>query len=140
VQVAGDQGTVRIEGSLVFDHFAVHAAKKVIITAEQIVPEEYLRREPNRNQIPCTSVDMIVEVPWGSHPGQLLNFYDMDIPFLMDYVGKAKTAEGFKTWADNWIYGLKDHEAYLDKLGASRLEKMRSLPPFGYRPRKKGGA
>ncbi|MGI6488705.1 MAG: hypothetical protein ACOX2B_10435 [Syntrophothermaceae bacterium] len=85
VQQAGEQGTVRIDGSLTFDHFAVHAARKVIITAEQVVPEEYLRQDPNRNQIPCTAVDMVVEVPWGGHPGQVYNFYDMDIPFLQDY-------------------------------------------------------
>jgi glutaconate CoA-transferase subunit A len=139
VQYAGEEGTARIDGSLVFDHFAAHGAAKVIITAEQVVPEEYLRRDPNRNQIPCTSVDMVVEVPWGGHPGQVLNFYDMDIPFLMDYVGKAKTEAGFKEWADSWVYGLKGHDDYLNKLGASRLEKLRAIPPFGYRPRPKGG-
>ena len=140
VQYVGEEGTVRIDGSLVFDHFAAHAAKKVIITAEQVVPEEYLRRDPNRNQIPCTSVDMVVELPWGAHPGQLLNFYDMDIPFLTEYVGKARTEEGFREWADSWVFGVKDHMEYLDKLGASRLEKIRALPPFGYRPRMRGGS
>ena len=140
VQYVGEEGTVRIDGSLVFDHFAAHAARKVIITAEQVVPEEYLRRDPNRNQIPCTSVDMVVELPWGAHPGQLLNFYDMDIPFLTEYVGKARTEEGFREWADSWVFGVKDHMEYLDKLGASRLEKIRALPPFGYRPRMRGGS
>jgi glutaconate CoA-transferase subunit A len=140
VQYVGEDGTVRIDGSLVFDHFAAHAARKVIITAEQVVPEEYLRRDPNRNQIPCTSVDMVVELPWGAHPGQLLNFYDMDIPFLTEYVGKARTEEGFREWADSWVFGVKDHMEYLDKLGASRLEKIRALPPFGYRPRMRGGS
>jgi len=135
-QYAGEDGTVRIDGSLVFDHYGAHAAKKVIVTAEQVVPEEYLRRDPNRNQIPCTSVDMVVEMPWGAHPGQLLNFYDMDIPFLTEYVTKAKTEEGFSEWADTWVFGVKNHLEYLDKLGASRLEKLRSKPPFGYRPRK----
>ena len=74
VQQVGEEGTVRIDGSLTFDHYAVHAAKKVIVTAEQVVPEEYLRRDLIANQIPCTSVDMIVEVPWGGHPGQVYNF------------------------------------------------------------------
>jgi len=140
VQQAGEEGTSRIEGSLAFDHYFIHAANKVIITAEQVVPEEYLRRDPNRNQIPCTSVDMVVELPWGAHPGQLLNFYDMDIPFLTEYVGKARTEEGFREWADSWVFGVKNHLEYMDKLGASRLEKIRALPPFGYRPRMRGGS
>lgn len=138
VQYAGEEGTARIDGSLVFDHFAVHAAKKVIVTAEQVVPEEYLRRDPNRNQIPATSVDMVVEVPWGAHPGQLYNFYDMDVPFLRDYVQKARTQKGFEEWADTWIFSVKDHHGYLNKLGAARLEKLRAVPPFGYRPRNRG--
>jgi glutaconate CoA-transferase subunit A len=82
---------------------------------------------------------MVVEVPWGGHPGQVHNFYDMDIPFIMDYVGKAKTEAGFQEWADSWVYGPKSHDDYLNKLGASRLEKLRAIPPFGYRPRPKGG-
>lgn len=135
VQYAGDEGTVRIDGSLVFDHFMAHAADKVIITAEQVVPEEYLRRDPNRNQIPCTSVDMIVEVPWGAHPGQVYNFYDLDIPFIQNYTTKGTTEEGYQEWADTWIFGCKDHDEYMDKLGASRLDKLRAIPPFGYRPR-----
>jgi len=139
VQQAGEEGTARIDGSLVFDHFAVHAAKKVIVTAEQVVPEEYLRRDPNRNQIPATSVDMVVEVPWGAHPGQVYNYYDMDIPFLMEYAKKALTQQGFEEWADEWIFSVKDHYGYLNKLGAARLEKLRAIPPFGYRPRMRGG-
>lgn len=139
VQQAGEEGTVRIDGSLTFDHFAVHGAKKVIITAEQVVSEEFLRRDPNRNQIPCTSVDMVVEAPWGAHPGQVYNFYDMDIPFLQDYAKHCATEEGFQQWADTWIYSTKNHEGYLDKLGAARLERLRAIPPYGYRPRKQGG-
>ena len=139
VQQVGEEGTVRIDGSLTFDHYAVHAAKKVIVTAEQVVPEEYLRRDPNRNQIPCTSVDMIVEVPWGGHPGQVYNFYDMDIPFLKEYAQGCVTEEGFNQWADKWIFDAKDHEGYLERLGATRLEKLRSIPPYGYKPRRQGG-
>ena len=52
VPVAGEEGTSRISGSLAFDHYFIHAARRVIVTAEQVVPEDYLRRDPNRNQIP----------------------------------------------------------------------------------------
>lgn len=139
VQMVGEEGTVRIDGSLTHDHFAALSARKVIVTAEKIVPESYIRQDPNRNCIPCTSVDMVVELPWGAHPGQVYNYYDMDIPFLQEYAQACTTQEGFDKWADIWIFGCKEHEAYLDKLGASRLEKLRALPPYGYVPRNKGG-
>jgi glutaconate CoA-transferase subunit A len=136
VQQAGEEGTSRVEGSLAFDHYFIHAAKKVIITAEQVVPEEYLRRDPNRNQIPCTSVDMVVEIPWGGHPSQVQSFYDVDIAFIRDYVNMAKSDSGFHEWVDEWIFKIRSRDEYLDKLGASRLENLRAIPPYGYRPRK----
>ncbi len=133
--IAGEQGTARISGSLAFDHYFIHAARTVIITTEQIVPEEYMRREPNRNQIPSTAVDMVVEIPWGGHPSQVPGCYDTDISFIRDYVAAAKTEEGFEKWAGEWIYGVTSRDQYLDKLSASRLEKLRVPSPVGYRSR-----
>jgi len=133
--IAGEQGTARISGSLAFDHYFIHAARTVIITTEQIVPEEYMRREPNRNQIPSTAVDMVVEIPWGGHPSQVPGCYDTDISFIRDYVAAAKTEEGYEQWAGEWIFGVKSRDQYLDKLGASRLEKLRVSSPVGYRSR-----
>jgi glutaconate CoA-transferase subunit A len=130
--VAGELGTARISGSLAFDHYFIHAAKTVIITTEQIVPEEYLRREPNRNQIPCTAVDMVVEIPWGGHPSQVPGCYDTDISFIRNYAEAAKTSEGFDMWAEEWIFDVASRDQYLDKLGASRLTKLRSAAPWGY--------
>jgi glutaconate CoA-transferase subunit A len=135
VQQAGEEGTCRVEGSLAFDHYFIHAANKVIITAEQVVPEAYLRRDPNRNQVPCTSVDLVVEMPWGGHPSQVQSFYDVDVAFIQDYVRMARSSSGFLEWVDEWIINMGSRDEYLDKLGASRLESLRTIPPYGYRPR-----
>lgn len=133
--MAGEAGTARITGSLAFDHYFIHAARTVIVTTEQIVPEEYLRRDPNRNQIPSTAVDMVVEVPWGGHPSQVPGCYDTDIPFIRDYVTAAKTEEGFEKWSREWIYEITSRNQYLDKIGASRLQKLRASTPMAYRTR-----
>lgn len=135
VQQAGEDGTGRIEGSLAFDHYFIHAAKMVILTAEQIVPEAYLRRDPNRNQIPCTSVDMVVEIPWGGHPSQVQGFYDVDMPFIKEYVKAAKTGAGLESWVHEWVFSMNTHDEYLDRIGAARLQYLRAIPPYGYRPR-----
>lgn len=136
VQQAGEKGTARITGSLAFDHYFVHAARKIIITAEQVVPEEYLRRDPNRNQIPCTAVDMVVHVPWGGHPSQVPGFYDVDMDFIKEYAAAARGEDSFNRWVDEWIHGIDSREEYLDRLGASRLQRLRVNPPFGYRQRR----
>lgn len=134
-QMAGEQGTARITGSLAFDHYFIHAARTVIITTEQIVPEAYLRRDPNRNQIPCTAVDMVVEIPWGGHPSQVPDCYDTDIPFIRDYVASARTASAFESWVQEWILEPASRDQYLDRLGAARLERLRASSPLGYRSR-----
>mgnify|MGYP005847267413 CR=1 FL=1 len=135
VQQAGPRGTARIEGSLAFDHYFIHAARRVIVTAEQVVPEEYLRRDPNRNQIPSTAVDLVVEVPWGGHPSQVPGCYDIDTPFIREYAAAARSPAGFAAWVEEWVYGVESHDQYLDRLGAARLERLRAVPPFGFRPR-----
>ncbi len=135
VQQAGEDGTGRIEGSLAFDHYFIHASKRVILTAEQVVPESYLRRDPNRNQIPCKSVDMVVEIPWGGHPSQVQGFYDVDMPFIREYVKAAKTQAGLESWVHEWVFAINAHDEYLDRIGAARLQYLRSIPPYGYRPR-----
>ncbi|MEQ8176621.1 MAG: CoA-transferase [Syntrophomonadaceae bacterium] len=133
--MAGEQGTARINGSLAFDHYFIHAARTVIITTEQIVPEDYLRRDPNRNQIPGTAVDMVVELPWGGHPSQVPGCYDTDISFIREYVAAAHSEEGCQQWLQEWVYGIHSRDQYLDKIGASRLEKLRTATPVAYRPR-----
>lgn len=134
-QMAGCEGTARISGSLAFDHFFIHAAKTVIVTTEQIVPESYLRRDPNRNQIPCTAVDMVVEVPWGGHPSQVPGCYDTDIAFIREYATSARHEQAFEQWVKEWVLDVDSREQYLDKLGAARLESLRSVEPWGYRSR-----
>lgn len=131
----GTEGTCRIDGNPGFDQYAAFASDKVIITAEEIVPEELLRQDPNRNYIPCTQVDMIVHVPWGAHPTLNPGYYDLDMEFIMRYQKAAETEEGFQAWADEWIYQIKDHYQYLEKLGVRRLHNLTAVKPFGFRPR-----
>jgi len=35
-------------------------------------------------------------------------------------------------WAEEWIFDVASRDQYLDKLGASRLTKLRSAAPWGY--------
>lgn len=62
----------------------------------------------------------------GSASTGAYGYYDVDGPFIREFAAASKTDEGFATWADEWVYGVKDHEEYLNKLGVSRLEKLRA--------------
>jgi glutaconate CoA-transferase subunit A len=78
---------------------------------------------------------MVVEVPWGGHPSQVQGFYDVDMPFIRKYVTAAKTAAGLEKWVHEWVFAINTHDEYLDRIGAARLQYLRSIPPYGYRPR-----
>lgn len=135
VGMVGTEGTCRIEGTPGFDQFAAFAGDRVIVTAEEIVPEEYLRRDPNRNYVPCSQVDMIVHVPWGAHPTISHGYYDLDMEFLINYKQAAASEEGFARWADEWIFSIKEQSDYIDKLGAKKMQQLTAIKPFGFKPR-----
>lgn len=127
VQKIGEQGTVRIEGQRFGCVEAMKAADKLIVVAEEIVPESELRREPTANVLPHFRVDAIVECPYGAHPTGVFGYYDMDAAFMSDYHrNHSRTQESFDRWADEWIFGVKDHTEYLNKLGAETLQNLRA--------------
>ena len=51
---------------------------------------------------------------------------------LKEYGAASKTDEDFKAFLDKYVYGVKDHYEYLDKIGASRLLKLKTVPGYGY--------
>ena len=132
VQKASINGTCSIEGDEFHDIDVAIAARKVIVLAEEIVSEEEIRRDPAKNSIPQFCVDAVVHVPYGTHPSQLYNYYDYDADFYKMYDKVTKTDEDFEKFIQEWVIDVKDHEGYLNKLGASRLCKLRVVPGFQY--------
>jgi glutaconate CoA-transferase subunit A len=106
--------------------------------AEEIVPEEYLRRNADQNTIPSFEVDYILECPFGAHPTGMFGRYDVDGNFLKDFYGRTRTQEGFDDFAKEWIFGM-DHLSYLEKLGWPRMLNLKANTALNYSPRKKKG-
>jgi glutaconate CoA-transferase subunit A len=135
VQQVGEEGTVRVAGQLYSDPEACRAADITIVLAEEIVPEEYLRRNADHNTIPTFEVDYILECPFGAHPTGMFGKYDVDGAFLKDFYSKTRTQEGFDAFAKEWIHGL-DHISYLEKLGWPRMLNLKANTALNYKPRK----
>lgn len=135
VQQVGEEGTVRVNGQLYSDPEVARAADITIVMAEEIVPEEYLRRNADQNTIATFEVDHILECPFGAHPTGMFGKYDVDGAFLKDFYTNTRTQEGFDAFAKEWIFGL-DHIAYLEKLGWQRMLNLRANTALNYRPRK----
>lgn len=130
--MVGDEGTVRVLSQSYNDADVIKAADKVIVICEEIVPDSYLRQEPTQNIASGYEIDYVVECPWAAHPTGSQSYYDCDADFLRDFNAKTRTQKDFDKWAQEWIFGVNNQEEYLEKLGVTRLEKLRASIALGY--------
>jgi len=132
-QVVDAQGTVRIYGQNFGDEQQAKCAKKLIVTCEETVEPEVLREYPEHNIIPFFRVDAIVRAPYGAHPYACYRYYDYDPEFLGLYHKRARDDETFEEFLDEYVYGIKDWEEYLEKIGGDeKLRKLKADKKLGY--------
>mgnify|MGYP002648388725 FL=1 len=110
----------------------VVAAKKVIVTCEELVSNDVIRRDPTLTKIPCFAVDAVCEVPYGAFPTQCYGYYDYDNAFLKAYGSASKTEEDFKAFLNEYVYDIKDNAEFLEKIGINRLLKLKVSDGYGY--------
>lgn len=128
VHRADKYGNCQIDGNIPNDIEIAHAAKKVIITAEKIVPESDFQKRPDQTKIPFFVVDAVVEVPYGSHPNQVPYAYSFDENHWMEWLKASKTDEGVKEYLDKFVHSIRNHHEYLEKIGGlSVLRKLEHI-------------
>jgi len=111
------------------DVFGAWGSKNgVIVSAEKIVPTEYIRRHSHLVRIPSYMVKAVCEVPYGAHPGGMTNcglpefeHYFDDYDLVTDVRLASRDEEKFLKWIKYWILDSKDHNEYLAKVGRDRL-------------------
>lgn len=133
-QLAGEKGTARIIGPLGGDIEEAYSARKVILTCDQLVSEDYMGRDPNANQIPHHIVDAIIPLPYACHPVSSYLNYDYDATFLREFHTAMGDDAKRDKWLEEWVYNIRDHWHYLEKLGSERLSKLRANPAYAYNP------
>jgi glutaconate CoA-transferase, subunit A len=131
-QYVGDDGTVRIKGLTFADIEQAKAADAVIVTCEEIVPKSFIRLDPDQNSLPPFLIDAIVRLPYGAHPTACRLFYDYDVKHLNMYKRMAGDDAGFREYLDEWVFGVTDHQGYLDKIGGWGLMSIKADPIIGY--------
>ncbi len=132
VQMIGEKGTVRVDGQVFSDEEAIKASKKVIVIAEHIVTEEYIRREPTRNLIAPHQISYIVEQPWGAHPTGCFGFYEADGAFIREYFKASRSQNTMDAWIKEWVIDVPNFIAYLTKLGINKMMNLKANPALGY--------
>ena len=116
---------MRIKGLTFADLEQCKAASAVVVTCEEIVPDDYLRLDPDHNALPPFLVDAVVPVPYGAHPTACPYFYDYDPQHLNLYKAAAKDDDAWAAYLDEWVYGVESWDAYLDKVGGAQLARIR---------------
>ena len=125
VQRADANGNAHLWGIIGEQKEAAFAAKKVILTAEEIVDESVIRSDPNRTMIPGIVVSAVCHVPFACHPSYAQGYYDRDNEFYLAWDKVSSSVESVKSWLDEWVYGVKDREEYWQKLGAETHERLK---------------
>ncbi len=124
-------GNARLFGALCTDPEMATAANHVIMTTEKVIPSEAIRTYPNLTEIPYAAVDCLVEQPFASHPGAVYGNYwfDMDHIRMFRNAGeefrKTGSKEALQKYYDEYVFGVADHNEFLEKIGFRTLQKLR---------------
>jgi len=125
VHRADKYGNAQIDGISGFATEMSRACKTLIVSTEKIIDSEEIRRYPDRTIIPYYLVDAVVEAPFGSHPGEMCYMYERDEDQLREWVKAAETPDTTQAYLNKYIYGVKDHQEYLELVGWERLNNLR---------------
>jgi glutaconate CoA-transferase subunit A len=103
-QKGDEYGNVRIEGPFYEDVIKAKAAKKVVVTVEELIPNSEIRKMPEATTLPHFIVDAVVEAPGGAYPCSCFNYYDPDYDHIKEYL-KLAAKDRFQEYLDNHVYG-----------------------------------
>lgn len=118
-------GNAQIDGISGYAFELARACKRLIISTEEIIPTDEIRRAPERTIIPYYLVDAVVHAPFGSHPGEMTGLYERDEEMIREWAEASKTVEGTQAYLKKYVYDLPNHAAYLELVGQARLEKLK---------------
>ena len=121
-------GNAHVYGASVSDQDLAKASKRVVLTTEKIISTEKIRQNPEGTFIPFWCVDAVVEVPYGSYPGNMPYEYFSDEEHLRTWLKVEQDPAELKKFIDAQIYGCKNFYEYLELNGGiEKMKKLRSI-------------
>jgi acyl CoA:acetate/3-ketoacid CoA transferase alpha subunit len=120
-QKADETGNLIIEGFLAHEPEMIRASKAVIVSCEEIVPSDVIRRYPERTTIPYVYVSAVVHQPWGAHPTSVYRCYAHDSLHMREYQKAAREGGAvFEAYMEKYIFSSVNFDEYLEKVGGLR--------------------
>jgi 3-oxoacid CoA-transferase subunit A/glutaconate CoA-transferase subunit A len=121
-------GNAQIDGITIEDTELARAAKRLIITTAEIVDTEEIRDHPDRTAVPFYLVDAVVEVPYGSHPGNMSGLYYSDEEHMAEWLRLSRTDEGVEEYLNKYVYSVEGFTGYIELVGgAKKMDYLKKL-------------
>lgn len=99
------------------DLMMARAARRVIVTVEEIVDGELTRRDAGDDTfLPAIDVDVVALAPLGAHPCGFGTLYEHDGAHIRMYLEAAKDPETFRAYLERYVYGTRDQREYLEQV------------------------
>lgn len=126
-QKADETGNVIIEGFTTHEVEMAKASKAVIVSCEEVVSSDAVRRAPERTTVPYIYVDAVVEQRWGAFPTSCYRYYEHDPDHIRHYQACAKAGgDAYTEYLQQYVYGCGDFDQFLSKAaGAGKLDRLR---------------
>ncbi len=129
-QRADKEGNAHLWGIIGEQKEAAFAAKRVILSTEELVDESVIRSDPNRTMIPGIVVTAVCHVPFACHPSYAQGCYDRDNDFYIQWDRISESRPEVEAWLKEWVYEVADRDAYWEKLGADTQKRLKIEPHY----------
>ncbi|CAH1652460.1 3-oxoadipate CoA-transferase subunit A [Hyphomicrobiales bacterium] len=116
-QKANKRGDVLVEGIIGIQKEAVLAAKRAVVTVEEVV-DDFDDLHPNLTVLPAWTVTAIAVVPGGSHPSYTQGYYERDNAAYLEWDEIAADRDRFREWMQKNVIeaGIEDFAARVANL------------------------
>ena len=117
-QKANAKGDVLIEGIIGVQKEAALAAKRVVVTVEEVVPD-FAGLHPNLCILPHWTIDAVAVVPGGAHPSYTHGYYARDNAAYLEWDKISADRALFASWIEENVIGVGP------EIFAARVEALR---------------
>jgi glutaconate CoA-transferase subunit A len=109
-QQASEAGDVQLWGITGVQKETVLAARRAIVTVEEVVPTLELR--PGGVILPSWAIDAVCLAPGGAHPSYAHGYYDRDNAFYREWDAISRERETFLAWMRRHVLETADVDGY----------------------------
>ena len=127
-QKADEMGNVVIEGFTTHEPEMARASRALVVSCEELVSSDVIRRDPDRTTIPYIFVSAVVVQPWGAYPTSTYRYYEHDEPHILGYQALARTGgDAYQEYLRKNVYGCASFDEFLEKAaGPERLGELQN--------------